>query len=495
MVWMKQKVIIIGAGFGGLSCAITMAAKGWDVTILERQSTIGGKLQQIQAEGYTFDRGPSTITMPNVFRDVFEQVGVRMEDYVELYELEPRSRNIFADGSRVDLSRDITRMEDQIATYSPSDALQYAAYIKEAGQLYLHAEDQFMNKLLLSWKDKASSAMLRSLLRVRPFTTLQSLLKRYFKHPNTLAMFGRYATYVGSSPYQTPSIFAMLGHVEAKNGVYGVRGGTYQLVEGMARLARELGVKIVTNTEVTQIKVSHGRTTGVETNNEFYEAPIIVANGDVLSVNRMLIHEKDRPSMRNRKIAKYESSLSGFVTLAGVRQQYSKLLHHTVFFPDKYEPEFRNIFERRLTPAHPTIYVCYSGYSEQGMAPEGGSNLFILANAPSLSAYLEWDTEKQIYGDQVLSTLSQHGLTGIDKGDVLKYYTPEDIASDTLAYKGSIYGISSNSVRQTFSRPSNRSKDIEGLWYVGGTTHPGGGTPMVTLSGRLVGEYITEHMV
>ena len=129
------------------------------------------------------------------------------------------------------------------------------------------------------------------------------------------------------------------------------------------------------------------------------------------------------------------------------------------------------------------------------MAPEGGSNLFILANAPYLSAYLDWGAEKQIYGDQVLSTLSQHGLTGIDKGDVLKYYTPEDIASDTLAYKGSIYGISSNSVGQTFSRPSNRSKDIEGLWYVGGTTHPGGGTPLVTLSGRLVGEYITEHMV
>lgn len=495
MVWMKQKVIIIGAGFGGLSCAITMAAKGWDVTILERQSTIGGKLQQIQAEGYTFDRGPSTITMPNVFRDVFEQVGVRMEDYVELYELEPRSRNIFADGSRVDLSRDIHRMEDQIATYSPSDALNYAAYIREAEALYQQAEDQFMNKLLLTWKDKADVAMLRSLLRVRPFTTLQCLLKRYFTHPNTLAMFGRYATYVGSSPYQAPSIFAMLGHVEAKNGVFGVRGGTYQLVEGMARLARELGVKIVTNTEVIQIKVTHGRTTGVETHNGFYEAPMIVANGDVLNVNRMLIHEKDRPSMRNDKIAKYEPSLSGFVTLAGVAQQYSKLLHHTVFFPDKYEPEFRNIFERKLTPAHPTIYVCYSGFSEQGMAPEGGSNLFILANAPSLSACLDWGKEKQIYGDQVLSTLSQHGLTGIDKGDVLKYYTPEDIASDNLAYKGSIYGISSNSVGQTFSRPSNRSKDIEGLWYVGGTTHPGGGTPMVTLSGRLVGEYITEHMV
>ncbi|WP_188016994.1 phytoene desaturase family protein [Paenibacillus antarcticus] len=492
---MNRKVIIVGSGFGGLSCAITMAARGWGVTLIERQSTLGGKLQQIQEEGYTFDRGPSTITMPNVFRDVFDKVGACMEDYVELYELEPRSRNIFADGSRVDLSRNVSRMEDQIATYSPTDALHYAAYIKEAGLLYQHAEAQFMNKLLLSWRDKANLPMLRSLWRVRPFTTLQKLLERYFSHPNTLAMFGRYATYVGSSPYQAPSIFAMLGHVEAKNGVYGVRGGTYRLIEAMARLARELGVSIMTDTEVTQIVVAHGRTTGVETNKGFYEAPIVVANGDVLSVNRMLIQEQDRPSMRDRRIGKYESSLSGFVTLAGVRQQYSKLLHHTVFFPHKYEPEFRDIFERRLTPADPTVYVCYSGYSEQGMAPKGGSNLFILANAPSLSGYLNWETEKKIYGDAVLSTLSQHGISGLDQGDVFKYYTPEDIARDTLAYKGSIYGISSNSIGQTFSRPSNRSKDIEGLWYVGGTTHPGGGTPMVTLSGRLVGEYITEHMV
>lgn len=490
---MKERAVVIGAGFGGLSAAVTLAAKGWKVTVLERQLHPGGKLQRIAEAGYTFDRGPSTITMPHVFRSLYKLAGEDMEDYVQLYELEPRTRNVFADGRVVDFSRDTRFMQEQLAAFSPEDALRYPAFLAEAALLYNLSEKQFLNRLLLSWRDKISPALVRDLLRVRPFLSLQQLLQRYFRHPHTLAMLGRYATYVGSSPFQAPAIFAMLGHVESQGGVFGVRGGTYKLVEGLVSLAQRLGVQIVTGTEVTQISVVNGIVEGVETAQGFYPAKTVIAGGDMLSINRLLLPEEVRPGMSDDRIAAYEPSLSGLVTLAGVRRKYSGLLHHTVFFPEYYEPEFKDIFTHRRPPQQPTVYICHSGYSESGMAPEGGSNLFILANAPYLSAATDWSEETAAYAERVFAVLAEHGINGLEQAEVLQHYTPQNIADDTLAHRGGIYGISSNSVRQTFFRPGNRSKDIKGLWYVGGTTHPGGGTPVVSLSGRLVGEYIAKH--
>ncbi|MEI2399911.1 phytoene desaturase family protein [Paenibacillus phytohabitans] len=487
---MKPKAVIIGAGFGGLSCAVTLAVKGWEVTVLERQQQPGGKLQRVEAGGYMFDRGPSTITMPHVFRSLYELAGTRMEEYVRLYELEPRTRNVFTDGSIVDFSRNIGAMQEEIASYSPEDAVRYPDFLAEASRLYELSGQQFLNRLLLSWRDKLSPSLVRDLLRVRPFLNLHALLLRYFSHPNTLAMLGRYATYVGSSPYRAPSIFAMLGYLEIREGVYGVRGGTYELVKGLTTLARELGVQLVTGTEVTGISVVSGAVEGVDTAQGFYPAKTVIAGGDVLSINRMLLPEENRPGMTDRKIEAYEPSLSGLVTLAGVPRRYDTLLHHTVFFPENYEQEFKDIFEHKRPPQQPAVYVCHSGYSEPELAPPGGSNLFILANAPYLSPACDWNEETAAYGERVLSVLEGHGITGLSQADVLQRYTPRDIADDTLAHRGAIYGISSNSARQTFSRPGNRSRDVKGLWYVGGTTHPGGGTPVVSLSGRLVGEYI-----
>lgn len=490
---MKPEAVIIGAGFGSLSCAVTLAAKGWKVTVLERQLHPGGKLQRITQQGYTFDRGPSTITMPHVFRSLYELAGETMEDYVQLYELEPRTRNVFADGTVVDFSKNTGFMQEQIAAYSPADAAHYPDFMREAALLYRLSEQQFLGRLLLSWKDKMSPALIRGLVRVRPFLSLHSLLRRYFSHPHTLAMLGRYATYVGSSPLQAPSIFAMLAHLESQEGVYGVHGGTYKLVEGLVSLAEKLGVQVVTGTEVTEISVKNGAVEGVETVNGFYPAKTVIAGGDVLSMNRMLLPRHSRPGMSDRRISAYEPSLSGLVTLAGVKRKYDTLLHHTVFFPERYEPEFKDIFKDRRPPHQPAVYVCHSGYSEPGMAPEGASNLFILANAPYLSGACDWREETSLYSNKILAVLEKHGISSLaQEAEVLQHYTPQDIADDTLAHRGAIYGISSNSVRQTFSRPGNRSKDVKGLWFVGGTTHPGGGTPVVSLSGRLVGETIAK---
>ncbi|MFC3747502.1 phytoene desaturase family protein [Paenibacillus sp. GCM10012306] len=490
---MKRKAVILGAGFGGLSCAITLASKGWEVKVLERQDRPGGKLQRIESDGYTFDRGPSTITMPGVFRSLYKLAGVDMENYVQLYELEPRTRNVFYDGTVVDFSRDIEFMKAQIAAYSPRDAARYSDFLEEAAVMFRLSEKEFLNRLLLSWRDKMSPSLIKGLLRVKPFLTLQKLLLRYFSHPHTLAMLGRYATYVGSSPYRSPAIFAMLAYLEGQKGVYGVRGGTYQLIEGLLALSERLGVEIITGTEATDLSVLNGVVKGIETSSGFYPASTVIVGGDVLSMNRLLLPEVSRPHMNDRNIAGYEPSLSGFVTLAGVSRQYDVLRHHTVFFPEQYELEFQAIFDEKRPPQNPAVYVCHSGYSETGMAPAGGSNLFILANAPYMNDACVWEEESLSYRERIFNTLAGHGIAGLSQSEVLLHYTPQDIERDTLAHRGAIYGISSNSARQTFLRPGNRSPDVQGLWYVGGTTHPGGGTPVVSLSGRLVGEHIASR--
>lgn len=484
-----KSAIVIGAGLGGMSAALRLAKAGVKVKVLEQQPQVGGKLQRIVENGYLFDRGPSTITMPEAFERVFQSVGKRMEDYMELYRLEEGTRNYFSDGNIVDFSADPTAMEQQIGSYSTHDASQYRAFLKQSSSLYYLAQEQFMNRLLLDWKDKLSLRMLKALIKVRPLTTLNTLLKEHFTHPNTLSMFGRFATYVGSAPAQAPAIFAMLPYLEASLGVYGVKGGTYSIVAAMRRLGEELGVEYFTSARVSKICTHNGKVSGVETNVGDFSTDLVIANGDLISVCRDLLDTKDRPSMTNRKINSYEPSLSGLSILIGIKKKFSLLKHHTVFFPEHYSDEFHSIFNRLEPAIQPAIYICNSSYSEPVLAPEGASNLFVLVNAPYTSNKFNWTDKKADYCNHILNRLETLGISGLHDAEVLMSYSPEQLEADTSAYKGAIYGVSSNSARQTFMRPSNRG-DVKGLWFVGGTTHPGGGTPLVTTSGQLVAEAI-----
>jgi phytoene desaturase len=490
-----KRAVVIGAGLGSLACAIRLAAEGWKVTVLEAQQFPGGKLARVERQGYRFDRGPSTITMPNAFSAVFEAVGRRMEQYLDWYRIDPSTRNIFSDGHTVDLSADPERMREQIAAYSPDDAARYAAFLEEARRLRSLADRHFLNRAMATTRDMASLRLLGAFLRIRPFTSLQQLLARYFQHPNTLAMFGRYATYVGGEPGGSPALFAMLASVEADGGVYGLRGGTYELAAALARLAGELGVQFEYGASVNRIAVRDGRVLGVEATTGDYAADRVIAGGDTLSIMRDLLPQSSGSHMSESRLARYEPSLSGFVLLAGVPAVHEPLLHHTVFYPTRYGTEFDDIFRLRRLPEDPAIYVCNSSWSEPAAAPQGSSNLFILVNAPYLSSDLEWDEERTTqYRDHILQLLAERGLGPIGPtAEVLDVYTPSDMLRDASAYRGAIYGISSNGWRQTFLRPANRSPYVEGLWFVGGTSRPGGGTPIVTMNGLHVAERIIQE--
>ncbi len=497
-----KSAVIIGGGIGGLSCAIRLAGAGVRVTLLEQQATLGGKLQRVQLGSYQFDRGPSTITMLESFAKIFKSVGRHIDDYIHFYPLTPLARNVFADGHTVDLTTSIEAMQQQIAAFAPQDAANYPQFMAEARKLYAISKKAFLHQLMLGWHDKLKPSLAVSFLQIHPFTTLQKLLLRYFKHPNTLALFGRYATYVGSSPYEAPAIFAMMASLEAEEGIYGVYGGTYEIVCGLEKLAIELGVEIHKSCRVQRIIIEHKCATGVESSAGTFQADVVVANADALTVYATMIEERHRPAMSDKKIASYEPSLSGYVVLAGVNKVYPQLLHHNVYFPPNYEQEFKQLFKEKTPLTEPTIYICYNGHDDREVAPQDSSNLFILVNAPSLpeSTGFQYNgpfTESfsEQYGEHVLQMLEKRGLNDLRSSlQVQATFTPVDLHQQTGAHRGAIYGISSNRAQQTFFRPGNRAQDIDNLWFVGGTTHPGGGTPIVALSGQLVAERLLLNL-
>lgn len=485
-----KKIIIVGAGLGGLSCAIRLAYHGFSVTVMEKQSTIGGKLQQVTAGEYQFDLGPSTITMRHIFEELFTACDRNIEDYVSFYPIATGTRNFFSDGQVVDFNTDQASVAAQIATYSPEDAQNYHNFLREASRLYTIAERSFFKKLMYSTKAKLSTKLLTDFLRIKPHKTLHQLTRQFFRHPNTLAMFDRYATYVGSSPYQAPAIFAMMAHLEGRQGIYGMKGGTYALVQGLEKLALELGVSIQTNVEVKQLLINENRQTiGVATNVGEFFADDVIANADALTVQTTWFNRPE-PQINN-----VEPSLSGLTILLGTQQKFASLSHHNVFFPSNYQAEFEAIFKEKCVPSTPTIYICNSSVSEPTRAKPDASNLFMLVNAPYMTNQAGWSEDQINYiRSRVFTQLQSFGLQ-LDEAtiDYEEYMTPADIAARTGAYKGTIYGMSSNYFKQAFFRMPNKDRSIDHLYYVGGSTHPGGGTPMVTLSGMLVADDIIER--
>ncbi|MET3682791.1 phytoene desaturase [Alkalibacillus flavidus] len=483
------KAIIIGAGLGGLANAIVLASNGYDVEVIEQNSEAGGKLQQRHAAGYHFDLGPSTITMTHMFSEVFALSGRDISDYIEFYPITAGTMNIFPDGTRIPFSPDTERVQAAIANVSEHDAAQYPAFLQRSESFYEIAEHHFLNRLMYRWQDKLDLTLIKQFMRIKPLTTYQDWLKGYFNHPYILNMFGRYATYIGSSPYQAPAIYGMMAYIEAGLGVYSVRGGTYQMVNAMRELAEELGVSITFNQEVTNIVTENGRAVGVEIAQDIVHADHIIANMDALTVYERFFPE------RATKVHKTEPSLSGFALLLGLDTRYDELQHHQVYFPEDYAKEFDQLFKTKELIDDPTIYICFSGYDDGSVVPSADhSNLFVLVNAPSQLEGVDWEDKKQSYTEHILDLLETKGLTNVrDHIDYIEAMTPQDLHWQTGAYQGAIYGASSNSFKQAFFRLPNKANDIDRLWFVGGSTHPGGGTPIVTRSGKLVAEAIMQE--
>jgi phytoene desaturase len=480
---MDQKVIVIGAGLGGLAVSSLLANRGFDVTIFEKNSTHGGKMQEMEIEGFRFDTGPSLFTMPFILEKLFEACGETLHDFLVFEELDPLCRYFYRDGVCFDNYSDVEKSKREIREFAPEDEEAYSEFLNYAAKLYDQTADAFLFNPLYDLSD-LKGLKLTDFLGIDAFSTVSDVIDQRFQSDYLKKFFKRFTTYNGSSPYQAPATLNVIPHVELNQGGYYVRGGLYRISEALFKLAKKMGVQIEFNAPVQKISVSkkYAKSVKLKDGSE-HSAKYIVANSDATDTLINLMDESAVSGFKRKKQESIEPSCSGFVMLLGVKKQWPQLKHHNIFFSENYEKEFSRIFEEKTLPEDPTIYVANTSYTDPKHAPDSCSNLFVLVNAPYVTEDQDWNNLREKYSQHLIQELERRGLEGIEESVVVKeVITPVDFLKRYGSNRGSIYGTSFNSKFAAFLRPRNKVRGIKNLYMVGGSTHPGGGIPLVIQS-------------
>ena len=490
----QNPLVIIGAGIGGLSAAIRLAAAGQRVVVVEQNTQVGGKMSQVAAAGFRWDTGPSVITMRHVFADLFQCAGRSLEEYLTLQPVEPLTRYFYPDGTRLDVTRDWPALAAQIAAIEPADVEGYLRFLAYAARLHAITGPVFIYDQPPSWRSILRVSPLAT-RKIDPWFTLDQVIRRFVRSPQLRQLLGRFATYVGASPYLAPATLGVIAHVELTGGVWYPQGGIYAIAQALLRLATELGVEIHTGQPVAAITVTNGQATGVTlADGSQLAAQAVIANVDVTTVYERLLPPTLATRKEQQRMAAIEPSCSGYVLLLGVEGEHPTLAHHNIFFAPDYRQEFADIFQGGIPPRNPTIYVAITSKSDPSHAPPGCENWFVLVNAPPVGKGFDWTREEASYRKQVFATLAAFGYPIAERVRHITALTPVDLAQRTGAWRGALYGLSSNQAMNAFRRPHNRCPLVQGLYFVGGTTHPGGGVPMVTLSGKVVAEMVLADL-
>ena len=490
---MTEPIVIIGAGIGGLSTAIRVAAAGRRVVLFEQNDSVGGKMGEVTEAGFRWDTGPSVITMRHVLEDLSAAAGRKLADYLTLRPVEPLTRYFYPDGTILDASRDLSKMTEQIARLDERDVEGYLAYLAYAARLHRITGPTFVYDQPPSWRSFSRVSPIDA-LKVDAWRKMDTAIRSYVHSPQLRQLLGRFATYVGASPYQAPATLNVIAHVELNGGVWYPQGGIYAIARSLAKLARELGVEIHTNSAVRQIVAGeHGVQAVSLEDGGTQPAAAVVANVDVTTVYQNLL-PPELGAGRLKRLKQLETSCSGFIMLLGVSKQHPELAHHNIFFSGDYPGEFDDIFRRGVPPAEPTIYVAITAKADPEHAPTGSENWFVLVNAPALGNNFDWATQTGAYRQRVLARLADYGFDIRSHIQVERMITPADLAKQTGAWRGALYGVSSNTPLTAFRRPHNRASSVRGLYFVGGTTHPGGGVPMVMLSGRVAANMVLQDI-
>jgi phytoene desaturase len=498
-----RKVAVVGAGLGGLSAAIRLARAGWEVDVFDQRSGPGGKAFSTRLGLYRFDTGPSLFTMPEVFRQLFEEAGERMEDWLALRALPVICRYWFArgvgagreqrGGTVLNAYNDIERLAAEIARKTGDLEQDVLSYFRYAGSIYEHAAHLFLWKSLHQVSSYLTHESLRSLLhfaKIDPLRSMHQANSAFFRDPRTVQLFDRYATYNGSSPFQVPATLNIIPYVEYAMGGYAVEGGIYAVPVALEALARRLGVRFHYATRVQAIETEGRRVVGVRAASGRHPARVVVSNADVPETYRLL-GAPEAPGAR--RYARLEPSSSGLVFYWGVRGDWPELTVNNIFFSGDYQREFSDIFESRTCPMEPTVYVNITSKVTPQDAPAGGENWFVLVNAPCHNGQ-DWAEETRRTRAAVLRRLEEALGRRVEDAIVEEeVLDPPRIAEQTGSRAGSLYGISSNRRSAAFLRHPNRSRRFAGLYLCGGSAHPGGGMPMVLLSGKIVSDLVRKY--
>ena len=489
-----SKVTIIGSGFGGLSLAIRLQSRGFDVTVFEKNAKVGGHAYQLKKDGYTFDMGPSLVTAPDIIQKVFESAGRKMEDYIDLVYLDPFYRIYFHDKSFIDYNADAEFMKKQMAQFNPKDAENFDAFMDYTRQMYdevitngLGAKP-FTLKKMIEFMPKA--------LGLKALNSTYSVVSKYFKDPRNRFTFSFHPLFIGGNPFRSPAVYLMIPYLEKHGGVWFSKGGMYSLVEAMEKVFLEIGGEIKTDSEVDQITVKNGKVTGVMVNKEFHESNIVVSNAHFAHTHLDLIKSTHRKKWNDKKVKKMDYSMSSYLMYMGVKKKYPQLMHHTLILSERYKELVKDIFDRKILADDFSMYLHAPSITDASMAPEGCESMYVLIPVPNLAGDINWHEKKHTFAKKVLDFLEHDfGLEGLqDNLDVLELYTPEDFKTQRNNYLGSAWGVEPKLTQSASFRPHNKSEDIDNLYIVGASTHPGAGVPGVLLTAEATENAIINNI-
>lgn len=483
----QQKVIIIGAGFGGLALAALLSKKGFEVHIYEKNDQIGGRARLIKDQGYTFDMGPSWYMMPEIFEDFFNVLGENIHDYLHLSRLSPSYRVFLkSEGRHYDFYSDRKKNAELFESIEPGSSKKLAEYLDESKRQYEIAKKEFMYKNYDSIFDFFNKRTMQEGRKLEIFNNMEKIINRTFKSEILRKVMQFQMVLLGTAPKDAPGIYRLMNHVDFDLGVWYPDKGIYELPKAIGAVAEKYGTRIHLNSPVKKIIVSNKKTTGIELESgEIIDADIVVSNADLHHTEHTLLGEENS-ERKESYWKKKKMAPSAFIMYLGVGKKFDSIGHHSLLFSEHWDAHFKEIFDSPEFPSDPSLYVCAPSKSDTTVAPEGKENIFVLV---PIASGLEYTPEKlEEWSTLVLDLMEKHmGMAGLKEHiEYKKMYCVKDFEKDYNSYKGSALGLAHTLSQSAFWRPNNVSKKVKDLYFVGANTNPGIGMPICVISAETV---------
>jgi len=486
----QRRAVIVGSGFGGLATAIRLLADGWRVTLLEARPEIGGRASRIREGGYTFDTGPSLITMPWLFEEVYAAAGERMADHVTLRRLEPGYRIFWTGEERhFDFGSDRLRLREEMRKFSADDAAQLDAFLDASGAIHREGILVSGRRNFLHLGDFIR--LLPTMARLDAIRFLEGWVAKYFREPHVQQAFGFHSLFIGGDPARVPAIYSALAYLQVADGIWYTEGGVYSVIESFGRIVGKMGGRIVVNAKVDQILHRGGRAVGVRTaDGTVHDADLVVYNGDVTARAALL---PDAPDPFPWRLRPLRTTMSAHMMYLGTTRRFEKLLHHTLVVGDDYHGFIRDVTRDRRVPRSNAVYIHAPSRTEPSMAAPGGDSIAVLLPVPNLASGDDWRELEPRLRDRTLAWLEAWGLPGLrDSIAVERSWTPLTFRDELLAPDGNAFAVEPSLQQSAYFRQPNRDRAIAGLYYVGGGTHPGAGMPGALLTAQVTQDLIRD---
>lgn len=487
----QSKIIVVGAGVGGLAAAARLAHQGFEVEVYEKADGPGGRCGQLKVDGFTFDTGPTLLLMPEVLEETFAAAGRKAADYLELTRCDPNYRIHFRDGSDVTFTSELTQMQQELERVEPGSFSRYLEFLAMGRKQYTTSLQKFVGRNFDSVLQFLTPDSIKKVIEIKALKKMYPEVSKYFRDDRLRAALTFQTMYLGISPYEAPAVYGLLPFTELAVGIWFPKGGMYALPLALEKVCREENVRFHYGQEIRRIVVRGGQAKGVELpDGTIVEADAVLCNADLPWAYRNLLDKKDTSLPKAEKL-RYTSS--AFMMYLGVRRRYDALEHHNVYFGGDYRASFDDIFQKFRVPDDPSFYVNAPAHTDPSLAPEGKDALYILVPVPHRHASIDWKVEGPKVRAKVFERLAKQGFDTLERDiEVERHFTPDDYATTLNLERGSAFGLSHNFMQVGPFRPTNQDPNVRNLFFVGASTQPGTGLPMVMLSAKLVTERVLQ---